>query len=222
MAVPPVPIFLLFAAFGLREFVILPVILGQKAVPGLIFVIVPAVIVLRLGNLWGALLGTAADDQPRRRRENRRKKNGTKVSLRAVHYECLALSVSRKNASGTIPGIAYKPRENARSDINVRKMTSREKTICPLATRHALLKERCHEVTELFSRDDCAASSNRPLAPFCWPSRIRVLACAARQGSDARLDFRDRPSGGSPCDRDRTHDHLAPRGQPRLPRAPRP
>jgi len=39
---------------------ILPVILGQETVPGLIFMIVPAVIFLRLGDLrGGALLGTA-------------------------------------------------------------------------------------------------------------------------------------------------------------------
>jgi len=60
MAASPVPVFLLLSAFGLRKFMILPVILGQETVPGLIFMIVPAVIFLRLGDLrGGALLGTA-------------------------------------------------------------------------------------------------------------------------------------------------------------------
>src|SRR5271155_1644554 len=119
MAMSPVPIFLLLVVVRLREFVVLSVVLGKETVPGLILVVIPAVVVLCLGNLWGTLLGTTTDHQRRRRCKNRCKKNGTKVALRAVHYEFLILSVSRKKASGAIPGIAYTPRENARRDVNM-------------------------------------------------------------------------------------------------------
>ena len=93
----PVPIFLLLVVVRLREFVVWSMVLGKEAVPGLILVVIPAVVVLCLGNLWGTLLGTATDDQRSRRCKNDCKKNGTKVALRAVHYEFLVLSVSQKN-----------------------------------------------------------------------------------------------------------------------------
>jgi len=51
MAVAPIPVFGLFGLFGLGEFVFWAVIFGEEAVPSLILVVVPVVVVLVDGDV---------------------------------------------------------------------------------------------------------------------------------------------------------------------------
>jgi hypothetical protein len=81
MTVSPVPIGFLLFLVGLRKLVFLPVLLGKVAMPGLIFVIVPVVIVLVIAIVDAIILrgGSSHDYRWRRQRSGKKYCNAVRI-----------------------------------------------------------------------------------------------------------------------------------------------